>query len=196
MWGNKTAELETPSTSERGTVSKTVSIRTPEASDRIQTTASSAASSASNATSLTPSTRSSLGASMQIKGEITGSEDLELDCVVEGSVRLTGRKLIVGANARIIANIAAGEVVVYGSVKGNVCGTERIEIKKNGSVVGELATARIMIEDGAYFKGTIAIDNKSGNAGDGGGRNGRNFDEAEKSRALMGGSPSLHLPAS
>ncbi len=115
---------------------------------------------------------------MQIKGEITGSEDLELDCVVEGSIRLTGRKLTVGANARIIANISAGEAVVYGSVKGNISATERIEIKKNGSVVGELATARIMIEDGAFFKGTIAIDNKSGSANDGGSRNVRSFDES------------------
>jgi len=81
-------------------------------------------------------------------------------------------------------------------VKGNVSATERIEIKKNGSVVGELATARIMIEDGAYFKGTIAIDNKSGSPGDGGPRNGRNMDDADKTRALMGGSPTLHLPAS
>jgi cytoskeletal protein CcmA (bactofilin family) len=187
--------METSATPDRAAGNKTVAIRTPDTGERNPSGGSSAAASSGSATAIT-ATRSSLGASMQIKGEITGSEDLELDCVVEGSIRLTGRKLTVGANARIIANISAREAVVYGSVKGNISATERIEIKKNGSVVGELATARIMIEDGAFFKGTIAIDNKSGSANDGGSRNVRSFDESEKVRALMGGSPSLHLPAS
>ena len=68
------------------------------------------------------------------------------------------RKLTVGATAKLTADIIAREVVVYGSVKGNLRAKDRIEIKKDGSVNGDLTTARIMIEDGAYFKGSIEID--------------------------------------
>lgn len=115
-----------------------------------------------------PSTPSSgaaarLGASLHVKGEITGNEDLSVDGSVEGLIQLEDRKLTVGASAKITADIIAREVVVYGNVKGNLRARDRIEIKKDGSVVGDLTTARIMIEDGAYFKGSIEID-KSGDA--------------------------------
>jgi cytoskeletal protein CcmA (bactofilin family) len=104
-----------------------------------------------------------LGASLHIKGEITGNEDLVIDGSVEGLVQLEDRKLTVGASARVTADIIAREVCVYGNVKGNLRARDRIEIKKDGSVVGDLTTARIMIEDGAYFKGSIEID-KTGDA--------------------------------
>ena len=99
-----------------------------------------------------------LGASLHVKGEITGSEDLLVDGSVEGLIQLDERKLTVGATAKLTADIIAREVVVYGSVKGNLRAKDRIEIKKDGSVNGYLTTARIMIEDGAYFKGSIEID--------------------------------------
>lgn len=99
-----------------------------------------------------------LGASLHVKGEITGNEDLAIDGSVEGLVHLEDRKLTVGASARLTADIIAREVVVYGNVKGNLRARDRIEIKKDGSVIGDLTTARIMIEDGAYFKGSIEID--------------------------------------
>jgi cytoskeletal protein CcmA (bactofilin family) len=101
-----------------------------------------------------------------VKGEITGNEDLHIDGTVEGLVQLEDRKLTVGASAKVTADVIAREVVVYGNVKGNLRARDRIEIKKDGSVVGDLTTARIMIEDGAYFKGSIEID-KTGDAGDG-----------------------------
>jgi len=106
-----------------------------------------------------------LGASLHIKGEITGNEDLQIDGSVEGLVQLEDRRLVVGASARVTADIIAREILVYGNVKGNLRARDRIEIKKDGSVVGDLTTARIMIEDGAYFKGSIEID-KAGDAGD------------------------------
>jgi cytoskeletal protein CcmA (bactofilin family) len=115
----------------------------------------------------TPSTgggSARLGASLHVKGEITGNEDLAIDGSVEGLVQLEDRKLTVGASARVTADIIAREVVVYGNVKGNLRARDRIEIKKDGSVVGDLTTARIMIEDGAYFKGSIEID-KAGEPG-------------------------------
>ena len=102
-----------------------------------------------------------LGASLHIKGEISGNEDLHIDGSVEGLVQLEDRKLTVGASAKLTADVVAREVVVYGSVKGNLRARDRIEIKKDGSVVGDLTTARIMIEDGAYFKGSIEIDRTS-----------------------------------
>ncbi len=99
-----------------------------------------------------------LGASLHVKGEITGNEDLAIDGSVEGLVQLEDRKLTIGASAKLTADVIAREVVVYGNVKGNLRARDRIEIKKDGSVVGDLTTARIMIEDGAYFKGSIEID--------------------------------------
>src|SRR5271155_2190313 len=104
-----------------------------------------------------------LGSTLHVKGEITGNEDLHIDGTVEGLVQLEDRKLTVGASAKVTADIIAREVVVYGNVKGNLRARDRIEIKKDGSVVGDLTTARIMIEDGAYFKGSIEID-KTGDA--------------------------------
>jgi cytoskeletal protein CcmA (bactofilin family) len=90
---------------------------------------------------------------------------LQIDGVVEGLVQIEERKLTIGASARVTADIIAREVAVYGNVKGNVRARDRIEIKKDGSVVGDLTTARIMIEDGAYFKGAIEIE-KTGEGSD------------------------------
>src|SRR6202022_3887648 len=102
-----------------------------------------------------------LGSSLHVKGEITGNEDLQIDGSVEGLVQLDERKLTIGATSKVTADIIAREVVVYGNVKGNVRAKDRIEIKKDGSVIGDLTTSRIMIEDGAYFKGSIEIDKSS-----------------------------------
>jgi cytoskeletal protein CcmA (bactofilin family) len=119
-----------------------------------------------------------LGASLHVKGEITGNEDLAIDGSVEGLVHLEDRKLTVGASAKLTADIIAREVVVYGNVKGNLRAHDRIEIKKDGSVVGDLTTARIMIEDGAYFKGSIEID-KAGEGDD---------DKSSRSRSTVSAS--------
>ena len=99
-----------------------------------------------------------IGPSVQVKGEINGSEDLEIHGSVEGTVSLDERRLTIGPTAKVSADLSAREIVIYGSVKGNLKAKDRIEIKKDGSVVGDLSTARIMIEDGAYFKGSIEIE--------------------------------------
>src|SRR5229473_7604868 len=98
-----------------------------------------------------------LGSSLHLKGEISGNEDLDIDGTVEGAVQLGEGKLTVGATANVTADIIAREVVVWGKVKGNVHAKSKIEIKKDGSVIGDLTTAQIIIEDGAYFKGSIEI---------------------------------------
>jgi cytoskeletal protein CcmA (bactofilin family) len=99
-----------------------------------------------------------LGSGLYVKGDITGTEDLVIDGSVEGLIQLEERKLTVGPTAKLTADIFARDVVVYGYVKGNVRAKGRIEIKKEGSVIGNLTTAQIMIEDGADFKGSIEID--------------------------------------
>jgi len=100
---------------------------------------------------------SRLGASLRMRGEISGNEDLHVDGEVEGAIRLGEGKLTVGAAAKLTADIIAREVVVYGKVQGNVRATDKIEIKKDGSVTGDLTMAQILIEDGAQFKGSIEI---------------------------------------
>ncbi len=109
---------------------------------------------------------SRLGSSLHVKGEISGNEDLCIDGTVEGLVYLDERNLTVGPTAKLTADIIAGEVIVYGSVKGNVRGKGKIEIKKDGSVNGDLTTAQIIIEDGAYFKGSIEIERSAEKEGD------------------------------
>jgi cytoskeletal protein CcmA (bactofilin family) len=99
-----------------------------------------------------------LGRGLHVKGEIIGTEDLLIDGSVEGRIQVDEWKVTVGPTAKLTADINAREVVVYGYVKGNVRAKGRIEIKKNGSVIGNLTTAQIMIEDGANFKGSIDID--------------------------------------
>ncbi len=99
-----------------------------------------------------------LGSSLHVKGEISGDEDLHIDGTVEGAVQLGEGKLTVGATANVTADIIVREVVVRGNVKGIVRVKGKIEIKKDGSVIGDLTTAQIIIEDGAYFKGSIEID--------------------------------------
>jgi cytoskeletal protein CcmA (bactofilin family) len=113
----------------------------------------------SSATSALSASR--LTAGLHVKGDISGKEDLHIDCTVEGRINLEPYKLSVGANAKLIGDVVAREVVVHGSIKGNLRVRDRIEIKKDGSVVGDLATSRILLEDDAYFKGSIEIDSKT-----------------------------------
>jgi cytoskeletal protein CcmA (bactofilin family) len=107
-----------------------------------------------------------LGSGMHVKGEISGNEDLYIDGTVEGPIQIGEGKLTVGATAKLMGDIIARDVVVYGNVQGNVRAKDRIEIKKEGSVNGDLITPQIMIEDGAYFKGTIEIERSADKAAD------------------------------
>jgi cytoskeletal protein CcmA (bactofilin family) len=99
-----------------------------------------------------------LGASIQIKGEVYGTEDLQIDGIVEGPISLKGHELTVGSSAQLKSDIHAGNVVAYGKVVGNVHSRGRVDIKKDGSIIGDIDSARISIEDGAHFKGRIEID--------------------------------------
>lgn len=96
-----------------------------------------------------------LGPRLRIKGEVTGTEDLRVEGVIEGLVSLESHRLTVGGSAHILADIVTREAVISGEVTGNISALDGIEIKKGGSVVGDLTAARIAIEDGARFKGSI-----------------------------------------
>lgn len=102
-----------------------------------------------------------IGKSVLIKGELSGSEDLYLDGEVEGSIELRDHSLTIGPHGRVRANVHAKDVVVHGRVDGNIRATERVELKKSAVLTGDIATQRIVIEDGAYFKGAIDIQKEA-----------------------------------
>lgn len=98
-----------------------------------------------------------IGKSVVVKGELSGSEDLVVDGEVEGSITLRGQSLTIGPNGRVRANIDARNVIVHGRVDGNIHASDRVELRKSASLTGDISTARISIEDGAFFKGGIDI---------------------------------------
>ena len=99
----------------------------------------------------------SLGKSVHVKGQILSREDLTIDGEVEGTIELTENRLTVGPNGRVTANIKAREIIVLGTVNGNLEVTDKIDIRKEARLIGDLRSARIVIEDGAFFKGSIDI---------------------------------------
>jgi len=98
-----------------------------------------------------------IGKSVTIKGQILSREDLTIDGEVEGTVEAQENRLTVGPNGKVVAGIKAREIVVFGTIHGNVETTDKIDIRKDAKLIGDIKTARIVIEDGAYFKGNIDI---------------------------------------
>jgi cytoskeletal protein CcmA (bactofilin family) len=105
----------------------------------------------------TTSDQATIGKSLVIKGEVTGSESLYIDGRVEGSINLSGNRVTIGRNGVVAANINAREIVVLGKVRGNLTASDRVDIRSDGSLTGDVVAARISIEDGAFFKGGIDI---------------------------------------
>src|SRR5258707_4514098 len=106
---------------------------------------------------LNNSEQATIGKSLVIKGEVTGSESLYIDGRVEGAINLPGNRVTVGRNGQVQANINAKEVVILGKVKGNMTASDRVDIRNEGSLSGDVVCQRISIEDGAYLKGSIDI---------------------------------------
>ncbi len=94
---------------------------------------------------------------MALRGDLSGKEDLLIEGQFEGTINLTEHCVTVGANGEVKAEIHARQVIVQGSVAGNISAGEKIDIRKTGHVVGDLVAAAIAIEDGAFFKGSIDI---------------------------------------
>jgi cytoskeletal protein CcmA (bactofilin family) len=96
-----------------------------------------------------------IGKSVVIKGELNGSEDLTIEGQVEGKIELRQNVLTIGPNARIKAQVFAKAVVILGEVTGNVSASEKVDIRDNGSVDGDIAAPRVAIAEGAHFRGSI-----------------------------------------
>lgn len=106
--------------------------------------------------------QATIGKSLVVKGELTGSESLYIDGKVEGAINLPGNRVTVGRNGQVAANIVAREIVVLGKVRGNCQASDRVDIRSEGSLTGDVIAARISIEDGAFFKGGIDIRKPGG----------------------------------
>jgi cytoskeletal protein CcmA (bactofilin family) len=98
-----------------------------------------------------------IGKSVIVKGELSGCEDLYLDGEVEGNIDLRNQNLVIGPNGRVRANVHAKDVIIHGKVDGNVFGADKVELRKSAVLNGDISTQRIVIEDGAFFKGAIDI---------------------------------------
>ncbi len=98
-----------------------------------------------------------IGQSVVIKGELSCNEDLYIDGRVEGTIDPKGNRLTIGSNGRVKANIVACAVVVQGKLEGNIQASDRVELKQSASVIGDIVTQRISIEEGASFKGSVEI---------------------------------------
>jgi cytoskeletal protein CcmA (bactofilin family) len=107
-----------------------------------------------------PIEQATIGRSLVIKGEVSGTESLYIDGRIEGKISLPENRLTIGRNGSIQANITAREVVVMGKVTGNIECSDRVDIRSEGCVIGDVSTMRISVEDGAVLKGGIQV--KSG----------------------------------
>lgn len=109
------------------------------------------------AAAASPKGRAAIGKSLRIKGTISGTENLYVDGEVQGTIQLDHNSLTIGPNGNVDAEIRAKDIIIEGKVTGNVTAGDRIDIRKTGSLHGDLSTARIVIEDGAVFRGSIDI---------------------------------------
>jgi cytoskeletal protein CcmA (bactofilin family) len=101
-----------------------------------------------------------IGKSVVIKGELNGSEDLTIEGQVEGTIQLRDHVLTIGSNGRIKAQVFAKAVIVLGEVTGNVTATEKVDIRDNGSVDGDIVSPRVAIAEGAHFRGSVDMQRK------------------------------------
>lgn len=102
-------------------------------------------------------TAASIGKSVQIRGEVKGSEDLLVDGEVEGTITLTDSRLTIGPNAHVNANVSARDVVILGQLNGTVNATGKVELRKGGNLVGDITAARLSIEENAFFTGKVDL---------------------------------------
>ena len=155
MWKPNQTGPSTPQTPEPQRPATTP----PAASFETSTAATPARPAAATGTPTAASTgeQATIGKSLIIKGELSGSESLFIDGKVEGTINLPGNRVTVGRNGQVAANILAREIVVLGKVRGNCQASDRVDIRSEGSLTGDVIAARISIEDGAFFKGGIDI---------------------------------------
>jgi cytoskeletal protein CcmA (bactofilin family) len=106
-----------------------------------------------------------IGKSVVIKGELNGSEDLTIEGHVEGTIQLKEHVLTIGPNGRIKAQVFAKSVIVLGEVTGNVTASDKVDIRDNGSVDGDIVAPRVAIAEGAHFRGSVDMQRKGPGSG-------------------------------
>ena len=151
MWKPNQPGTNTPPTPEP------VRPATPPAASFDSGAASSSVRPAGAAAAAASGEQATIGKSLIVKGEVSGSESLYIDGKVEGAINLPGNRVTVGRNGQVAANIMAREIVVLGKERGNCQAQDRVDIRSEGSLTGDVIAARISIEDGAFFKGGIDI---------------------------------------
>jgi cytoskeletal protein CcmA (bactofilin family) len=104
-----------------------------------------------------PLEQATIGRSLVIKGEVSGSESLYVDGRIEGTINLNDNRVTIGRNGNVAANIIAREVVIMGKVTGNIQCSDRVDIRSEGSLTGDVVTQRISVEDGAILKGSVQV---------------------------------------
>lgn len=104
-----------------------------------------------------PMEQATIGRSLVIKGEVSGSESLFIDGRIEGTINITENRVTVGRNGTVAANISAREVVIMGKVTGNIQCVDRLDIRSEGSLTGDVITQRFSVEDGAMLKGSVQV---------------------------------------
>ena len=129
-----------------------------------------------------------IGKSVIIKGELNGSEDLTIEGAVEGKIELRQNVLTIGPNGKIKAQVFAKSVIILGEVTGNVTATEKVDIRDNGSVDGDIAAPRVAIAEGAHFRGSIDMQRTGGKPADA-----RN--DKQEQKAAPAAAPSQPAPA-
>lgn len=132
-----------------------------------------------------------IGKSVVIKGELNGSEDLTIEGQVEGKIELRQNVLTIGPNARIKAQVSAKAVIILGEVTGNVSATDKVDIRDNGSVDGDIAAPRVAIAEGAHFRGSIDMQR----TGEKGGAKGPEAKSEPKPAAAAQPQPGSPAPA-
>lgn len=137
-----------------------------------------------------------IGKSVVIKGELNGSEDLTIEGQVEGKIELRQNVLTIGANGRIKAQVFAKAVIILGEVTGNVTATEKVDIRDNGSVDGDIASPRVAIAEGAHFRGAIDMQRAGAKPGETGADKAgdRPADKAEAKPAAAAATPGTGNP--
>ena len=108
-----------------------------------------------------------IGKSVVVKGELSGSEDLTIEGQVDGKIELKDHVLTIGPNGKITAQVFVKTLVVLGEVNGNVCASEKVEIREAGSVNGDIVSPRVAIAEGAHFRGSVDMQRKPGQPGQG-----------------------------
>ncbi len=107
-------------------------------------------------------TTATIGKSVQIRGEVKGSEDLLVDGLVEGTITMSDSRLTIGANAHVQANVAARDVVILGTLNGNINATGRVELRAGSHVTGDVHAGRLAIEENSIFSGKVDLVQSAG----------------------------------